>query len=117
MFGATDHRAEGNDMLRSMAHWSRVAVAAAVIALAAACSGGTYSRGLFMGYVIGFSAEEVESKVGKPATVQTPDANRQRWVYEKKTFDPDNNNAEDATTTVIFERKDGKLVAVEVLFG
>jgi hypothetical protein len=48
--------------------------------------------------------------------VQSPDAEHQVWVYEKKTFDPDNNNAEDARTSVYFERKDGQFVAVEVRY-
>jgi hypothetical protein len=104
-------------MSKAFGKWLRVAVLAAAVGLIAACSGGTYSRGLFTGYVVGFTAEEVESKVGKPASVQSPDADRQIWVYEKKTFDPDNNNTEDARTSVYFERKDGKLVAVEVRYS
>jgi hypothetical protein len=102
--------------MRAISKWMRIAALAAVVGLVAACSGGTYSRGLFTGYVVGFSAEEVESKVGKPASVQTPDADHQVWVYEKKTFDPDNNNTEDARTSVYFERKDGKFVAAEVRY-
>ena len=102
-------------MKQTLVRFARV-VAVAALVLVAACGSGTYSRGLFIGYVIGSTPEEVESKVGKPASVQSPDADHQTWTYEKKTFDPDNGNAEDARTSVYFERKDGKLVATEVRY-
>ena len=38
-------------------------------------------------------------------------------MYEKKTFDPDNFNQVDQKTTIILERKDGKLVGADLLFG
>jgi hypothetical protein len=95
---------------------ARVAALAAVLLVAACSGGGTFSRGLFTGYVMGQTPETVESKVGKPASVQSPDADHQTWVYEKKTFDPDNGNAEDARTSVYFERKDGQLVVAEVRY-
>ena len=40
-------------------------------------------------------------------------------MYEKKTLDPDNFNLNqvDQKTTIIFERKDGKLVGADLLFG
>ena len=103
-------------MMRNLAGMARIAALAVVMLIAACSGGGTFSRGLFTGYVMGQSAAQVEDKVGKPASVQSPDADHQVWVYEKKTFDPDNANAEDARTSVYFERKDGQLVANEVRY-
>lgn len=86
------------------------------LAVAAGCSG-TYQRGMFQGYVVGNTAEEIQSKIGKPTSVDESDPNKPRWVYTKKTFDPDNFNKQDEKTTVILEKKDGKLVGVDVIFG
>jgi hypothetical protein len=92
--------------------------ATVIVALAAlaGCSG-SYSRGMFTGYVIGTPAEEIESKVGKPATIDAANPDKPRWVYEKKTFDPDNMNKVDDKTIIILERQDGKLVGADILFG
>ena len=86
-------------------------------ALLAGCIGGTHSRGQFHGYVVGVAAEEIEGRMGKPVAVDASDPKQPRWVYEKKTFDPDNFNQVDQKTTIILERKDGKLVGADVLFG
>ncbi len=87
------------------------------IAVAAGCSGGTHSRGQFNGYVVGVGAEDIESKMGKPVTIDAANPDKPRWVYQKKTFDPDNFNQVDEKTIIILEKKNGKLVGVDVLFG
>jgi hypothetical protein len=89
----------------------------AFVVLVAACSGGTHSRGQFTGSVVGHSDEEIISKMGKPERVDETDPKRPRWVFTKKTFDPDNFNKVDDKATVILERKDGKLVGIDVIFG
>ena len=40
-----------------------------------------------------------------------------RYVYRRKTFDPDNANSVDEKTFVDFEKKAGKMIVVEVSFG
>jgi hypothetical protein len=92
------------------------AVAIVSLALVAGCSG-SFTRGLFTGYVIGSTAEEIEGKVGKPVSVDASNPDKPRWVYQKKTFDPDNGNQTDEKTTVILELKDGKLVGADIIFG
>jgi hypothetical protein len=94
----------------------KAAIMLTVLAVLAGCSG-SYSRGLFQGYVVGVSAEEIEGKIGKPKAVDAANPDKPRWVYEKKTFDPDNFNQVDQKTTIILEKKDGKLVGADVIYG
>ena len=89
----------------------------ALLALAAACSGGSHSRGQFTGHVVGHTEEEILGKMGKPERVDDADPKRPRWIYSKKSFDPDNFNKVDEKATVILERKDGKLIGIDVIFG
>ena len=94
-------------------------VSSAVLALALGCTpgGGGQQRGLFTGYVTDKSEDEVTSKVGKPDTVDTSRPNTPRWIYKKKTFDPDNSNKVDNETILIFQKAgDGKLRCVQVVF-
>ena len=91
----------------------------AVLALGG-CSGqvsGT-ARGLFIGYVTDKTEEEVIAKVGKPETVEPATATTLRWVYKKKTFDPDNQSLFDNETILIFQKgAAGKFKVVQVIFG
>ena len=82
-----------------------------------ACSG-AYQRGIFQGYVIDASEEQIIGKVGKPDEVDSKDPGAVRWVYNKKTFDPDNQNKADEKTVVIFKKdpKTGKFTGSEVQF-
>ena len=91
----------------------------AVAVLVGACGPtGGYQRGLFQGYVVGATEAEIESKVGKPDSVDNKDAKSPRWVYNKKTFDPDNANQVDARTIVVFQQSaDGKLKGSDVIFA
>ena len=87
------------------------------LAVLAGCSGGTHSRGQFSGYVVGVGAEDIEGKLGKPVSIDAANPDKPRWVYQKKTFDPDNFNQVDEKTIIIFEKKNGKLVGADVLYG
>ena len=88
-------------------------IAAATLA---ACSGG-YQRGIFQGYVIDATEEQITNKIGKPDAIDTSDPNAPRWTYNKKTFDPDNANRDDEKTIIVMKKdKAGKLVGAEVIF-
>lgn len=81
-----------------------------------ACSGG-YQRGIFQGYVIDSTEEQITSKIGKPDEIDAKDPNAPRWIYNKKTFDPDNANKGDEKTIVVLKKdKNGKFVGAEVIF-
>lgn len=86
--------------------------------LLSGCIDSTFSRGLFEGYVVGQTQEQVIDKVGKP-TSEEKSGDAMKWVYKKKTFDPDNMNAVDAITTIVFQPDPAtkKLVAVSVQFS
>ena len=103
-------------MQMSGKRWLAVAALAAV--LGACGPTGGYQRGLFQGYVVGATEEEIQGKVGKPDSVDTSDAKAPRWVYNKKTFDPDNANQIDVRTIVVFQRDaQGKLRGADVVFS
>jgi type IV secretory pathway TrbF-like protein len=99
------------------------------ILMAAACGmmlaltgcGGQVSgtaRGLFIGYVTDKTEEEVVAKVGKPESVEPATATTLRWVYKKKTFDPDNQSLVDNETILIFQKDaSGKFKCTQVIFG
>jgi hypothetical protein len=96
-------------------------VAACVIVLTlTGCSGsftGT-ARGLFTGYVTDKTEEEVIAKVGKPESVDSSKPNTPRWIYKKKTFDPDNRSLVDDETILIFQKDtSGKFKVTQVIFG
>lgn len=95
----------------------RIAIALAAATVLAACSGG-YQRGIFQGYVIDSTADEITSKIGKPDAIDASDPNAPRWTYNKKTFDPDNMNKVDEKTVVVLRKdpKTGKLVGGEVVY-
>lgn len=90
---------------------------AAVIAVAvAACGDGGFQRGVFYGKVIDRSPEEVASSFGKPDAIEGG-SEGPRYVYLKKTFNPDNLNQVDAKTIVEFGKdKAGKVVCVDVSY-
>ena len=95
------------------------AVAVALVA-AAACTpgGGGQQRGLFVGYVTDKTEAEVVEKVGKPESIDGSNPNTPRWIYKKKTFDPDNLNQVDNETILIFQKDaSGTLKVTQVIFG
>ena len=91
------------------------------IALALSACSGTFSgtaRGLFVGYVTDKTEEEVVAKVGKPDSVDNSKPNTPRWIYKRKTFDPDNQSKFDDETILIFQKDaTGKFKCVQVVFG
>ena len=97
-----------------------VTVACAIVLALSACSGqvGGTARGLFIGYVTDKTEEEVIAKVGKPETVEPATPTTLRWVYKKKTFDPDNQSLVDNETILIFQKDaSGKFKCTQVIFG
>lgn len=109
------------------AHWiARIArlLALAVLAglLVTGCGKGGeggHQRGLFVGSVKDKTEEEVAGKYGKPDVVDTANPNTPKWIYKRKTFDPDNQNQVDNETILIFQKypASGKLKVSEVIFG
>ncbi len=97
-----------------------VAAACGMVLALSGCSGafsGT-ARGLFTGYVTDKTAEEVVAKVGKPDSVDATNPNTPKWIYKKKTFDPDNANKFDDETILIFQKDaSGKFKVTQVIFG
>ena len=62
--------------------------------------------------------EMVTAKVGKPDLVDASKGSTLRWVYKKKTFDPDNQNQVDNETVLIFQKgADGKFKVTQVIFS
>lgn len=95
-----------------------LAMVIALAMLASACDGNRgYTRGVFHGMVIDKTEDEVTSKIGKPAEVKKLGDDSLRYVYRKKTFDPDNMSQIDESTFVDFERKNGKMIVVDISFG
>ena len=97
-----------------------LAAACGIVLALSGCEGqvsGT-ARGLFVGYVTDKTEEEVIDKVGKPAVVEPATPTTLRWVYKKKTFDPDNQSLIDNETILIFQKDAaGKFKVVQVIFG
>lgn len=82
------------------------------------CSGGGQQRGLFTGYVMDKTEEEVVAKVGKPDSIDASNPNTPRWTYRKKTFDPENQNLVDNETILILQKgAGGKFKVTQVIFG
>lgn len=100
--------------------FKRMAAAALIglTLLVSACGGSRgYTRGVFYGMVIDKTEEEVTAKFGKPESVVKLGTDGVRYVYARKTFDPDNMSQVDDHTNVDFERKDGRMVVVDVSYG
>jgi hypothetical protein len=108
-------RTQGALAMKSSSRGLLMALVAAVTLTA--CSG-AYQRGIFQGYVVDASEAQITDKVGKPDEVDAKDPNAVRWIYLKKTFDPDNMNKTDERTVVVLKKdpKTGKLVGAEVQF-
>ena len=93
------------------------AICGAILTLAG-CADGGQPRGLFTGYVTDKTEEEVVAKVGKPDAIDTSKPTTPRWVYKRKTFDPDNLNQVDNETILIFQKDaSGKFKVAQVIFS
>ena len=95
------------------------AAVAAALMLSACGAGGGYQRGIFTGVVVDAPAEDIESRFGKPDRVDAADPNALKWVYKKKTFDPDNQNKVDEETIVVMKKDpaSGKWKGAEVQYN
>lgn len=93
-------------------------LAGVIVAVAlAACGQGGYQRGVFYGKVIDRSPDEVASTFGTPDSVDTSTPESPRYVYVRKTFNPENANTVDEKTIVEFAKnKEGKPVCVDVSY-
>ena len=109
-------------MALSMLRTSRRALAAGVCSamlLAAGCSNEYgYSRSVFQGKVVDRPATEIESSVGKPDGVQTLATGEVVWTFNKRTFDAENANANDAAVKVTLKNdpKSGALTYAGIDF-
>lgn len=84
----------------------------------AACSSGSYSRGIFEGRVAGQSEESVIEAVGKPDVSDTTNDKVHKFVYKARTFDTNANGQKDSEAVIIFEKNpQGKFVATTVAFS
>lgn len=93
-------------------------VIAGVLALASGCSDSGHPRGLFTGRVMEKTEAEITEDIGKPASVDATNPQRVKWVYKRKTFDPDNMNTPDNETNLYFKPDaSGKLKVSEVGFN
>jgi hypothetical protein len=96
---------------------SKLSAAAIAACFLAACGAKDYPRGQFSGYVIGKTEEQIIAQVGKPDTVDASNPNSPVWIYNKKTFDADNNNKGDDKVLVFMKKgADGKLVGQDTSF-
>ena len=95
-----------------------VAAACGVVLALTGCSDGGQPRGLFTGYVTDKTEEEVVAKVGKPDSIDNSKPNTPRWIYKRKTFDPENLNQVDNETILIFQKDAAdRLKVSQVIFG
>ncbi len=85
--------------------------------LLSAC-GGSYSRGIFEGQVMGQSEAVVMERVGKPDVAETADAKQHKFVYKGRTFDTNANGQKDVEAIITFEKDaSGQFVATAVYFS
>lgn len=91
-----------------------------VVLAGAGCEGreGGHSRGMFTGYVMDKTEDEVVAKIGKPDSVEATNPSTPKWIYKRKTFDPDNQNKVDAEVFLILQKDaSGKFKVIQVIFG
>ena len=86
---------------------TKILILAAALALAACSVDYGQTRSSFQLKVAGKSLEDAVSAAGKPAREENRGPDEKVLVYEKKTFDSENQNAKDAAVRVTF-KKDAK---------
>ena len=95
----------------------KFASAALMALVLSACSDGGFQRGVFYGKVIDRSPDEVVSTFGKPESIDNAIPDAPKYVYSRKTFNPDNQNKVDEKTIVEFEKnKAGQVVCTDVSY-
>ena len=105
-------------MLRN-ARQTFLAGACAFLLVAAGCSSEYgYSRSVFQGKVVDRPAAEIESSVGKPDAVDNLATGEVVWTFNKRTFDAENANANDASVKVTLKKdpKTGVLAYASIDF-
>jgi hypothetical protein len=94
----------------------RFVIGAVLALMVAACGQGGFQRGVFYGKVIDKTPDEVVGAFGKPDAIESA-TDGTRYVYVKKTFNPENMNQVDEKTIVEFGKdKDGKVVCLDVSY-
>lgn len=96
-----------------------VGVILAATLLSTGCSGEYgYSRSVFQGKVVDQTAAGIESFAGKPDAVDTLPGGEVVWTFNKRTFDAENANANDASVKVSLKKdpKTGGLVYSSIDF-
>lgn len=96
-----------------------LAIALTATVLLACSAGGGYQRGIFTGFAVDATEDDLVSRFGKPERVDTSSADAPKWVYKRKTFDPDNQNKVDEETIIVMKKDPatGKWKGAEVVFG
>lgn len=90
---------------------------AAAVAMLVACGQGGFQRGVFYGKVIDKTPDEVVSSFGKPDSIDQSSPEYPRYIYAKKTFNPEDMNKVDDQTIVEFAKgKDGQLHVTDVSY-
>jgi hypothetical protein len=98
--------------------FSGMILLAAALAVTTGCGRRDYPRGQFTGYVMGKTDAEIVDKVGQPAKLDLTKPDEPVMTYNAKTFDPDNLNQADPVTRIFMKRQpDGKIIAIDVVFG
>jgi uncharacterized lipoprotein YmbA len=82
----------------------RTLLMVAMLALAACSVDYGQTRSSFQLKVAGKSLEEAVDAAGKPTREENRGPDEKVLVYEKKTFDSENQNAKDAAVRVIFKK-------------
>ena len=93
-------------------------VCATVLAAAGCSSEYGFSRSVFQGKVVDRPATEIESSVGKPDAVQNLATGEVVWTFNKRTFDAENANANDAAVKITLKKdpKTGVLAYASIDF-
>ncbi len=105
-------------ILRAARHTIVSGVCAALL-LVAGCSGEFgYSRSVFQGKVVDRAAPDIESFAGKPDAVDNLATGEVVWTFNKRTFDSENANANDAAVKVTLKKdpKSGTLKYADIDF-
>ncbi len=91
----------------------------AALLLVVGCSGDYgYSRSVFQGKVVDRNAADIESFAGKPDAVDALATGEIVWTFNKRTFDSENANANDAAAKVTLKKdpKSGALMYAGIDF-
>ncbi len=109
-------------MIDFIARATRHALGAAALSALLAVTGCSneygFSRSVFQGKVVDRSAADIESSVGKADAVENLATGEVVWTFNKRTFDAENANANDAAVKVTLKKdaKSGALAYASIDF-